>query len=71
MCFVHLYNDPNTDQIRVNLFNAPHQLRAQGYDTEDRAFLDPISPGTSSAVDLATTAGKDTFVGQYNRFYDE
>lgn len=71
--YVHLYNDPNTDQIRVNLFNALNQLRAQGYDTPKVApFLDPmITWYQQPLVDLATTAGKDTFVGQYIRFYNE
>ena len=63
--YVHLYNDPNTDQIQVNLFNALNQLRAQGYDTPKIApFLDPmITWYQQPLVDLATTAGKDTFVG--------
>lgn len=71
--YVHLYNDPNTDQIRVNLFTALNQLRAQGYDTPKIApFLDPmITWYQQPLVDLATTAGKDTFVGQYIRFYQE
>ena len=71
--YVHLYNDPNTDQIRVNLFNALNQLRAQGYDTPKVApFLDPmITWYQQPLVDLATTAGKDAFVGQYIRFYNE
>ncbi len=71
--YVHLYNDPNTDEIRVNLFNALNQLRAQGYDTPKIApFLDPmITWYEQPLVDLATTAGKDTFVGQYIRFYNE
>jgi hypothetical protein len=71
--YVHLYNDPNTDQIRANLFQALNQLRAQGYDTPKIApFLDPmITWYQQPLVDLATTAGKDTFVGQYIRFYNE
>jgi hypothetical protein len=71
--YVHLYNDPNTDQIRVNLFNALKQLRALGYDTPKVApFLDPlITWYQQPLVDLATAAGKDTFVGQYIRFYNE
>jgi hypothetical protein len=71
--YVHLYNDPNTDQIRVNLFNALNQLRAQGYNTPKIApFLDPvITWDQQPLVDLATTTGKDTFVGQYIRFFNE
>jgi hypothetical protein len=71
--YVHLYNDPNTDQIRVNLFTALNQLRAQGYDTPKIApFLDPmITWYQQPLVDLATTSGKDTFVAQYIRFYNE
>src|SRR6266404_2677567 len=71
--YVHLYNDPNTDQIRVNLFKALNQLREQGYDTPKIApFLDPmITWYQQPLVDLATTSGKDTFVGQYIRLFNE
>jgi len=60
--YVHLYNDPNTDQIRVNLFNALNQLRARVMNTpEDRAgFLTDDHLVQQPLVDLATTAGKDT-----------
>jgi hypothetical protein len=71
--YVHLYNDPNTDQIRINLFKALNQLRALGYDTPKvTPFLDPmITWYQQPLVDLATASGKTTFVGQYLRFFAE
>jgi hypothetical protein len=69
--YVHLF--PGSEQQRVNLFSALSHLRAKGYDTPKVApFLDPmITWYQQPPVDLATAAGKDTFVGQYIRFYNQ
>ena len=71
--YVHLYLDPVLEQERINLFTALSQLRAVGYDTPKIVpFLDPaITWNGQPAVDLATAAGKDTFVAQYIRFYNQ
>ncbi len=71
--YVHLYQDPVLEQARINLFIALSQLRAEGYDTPKIApFLDPaITWNGQPLVDLATAAGKDTFVAQYIRFYNQ
>jgi len=68
--YVHLY--PGHEQERINLFKALSQLRAEGYDTPKVApFLDPVTTWTEQPVDVATVAGKDEFVGQYIRFFDQ
>ena len=69
--YVHLI--PSFENERVNLFTALNQLRAEGYDTPKIApFLDPLITWYQlPLVDLATTAGKDEFVGQYIRFYNQ
>ncbi len=69
--YVHLI--PEFDQERTNLFQALNQLRAQGYDVPKVApFLDPLITWDGQPnVNLATTAGKDAFVGQYTRFFNE
>jgi hypothetical protein len=75
--YCHLMGDPSQEQRQVNLFQAASQLRAQGYNVPRIApFFDvPLTfiPqfGYTSPVDLATAAGKDTFVNQYKRFFDE
>src|SRR5439155_3947773 len=75
--YCHLMGDPAHEQKQINLFQAAAELRAQGYNVPRVApFFDvPLTfiPqfGYSSPVDLATAAGKDTFVNQYKRFYDE
>ncbi len=71
--YVHLYADPVLEQTRINLFIALNQLRAEGYDTPKIApFLDPaITWNGQPPVDLATPGGKDTFVAQYIRFYNQ
>jgi hypothetical protein len=69
--YVHLI--PSSEEQRVNLFRALGQLRVQGYDVPKVApFLDPlITWHEQPSVDLATAAGKDEFVGQYVRFFDQ
>ncbi len=69
--YVHLY--PGLEQQRVNLFSALNQLRAEGYDTPKIApFLDQqITWNAGPAIDLATGGGKDEFVNQYIRFYNQ
>ena len=75
--YVHLMGDPAHEQKRVNLFQAAADLRREGYNVPKIApFFDvPLSfiPdfGVSVPVDLATPAGKDTFVDQYKRFYNQ
>ena len=68
--YVHLYQ--GLEQQRVNLFTALSQLRAEGYDTPKIApFLDPAITWNGTSIDLATTAGKNEFVNQYIRFYNQ
>jgi hypothetical protein len=69
--YVHLI--PSMDQQRVNLFQALSDLRQQGYRTPKVApFLDPIITwDILGPINVATTAGKDNFVGQYQRFFEE
>jgi hypothetical protein len=72
---VHLI--PSMEQQRINLFQALHDLRVQGYDVPRVVpFLDPVITGNlgwngnpNVPIDLATPAGKDAFVNQYIRFY--
>lgn len=70
--YVHLY--PGADEQRINLFTALNHLRNEGYDVPKVApFLDPIIiwdvlPGDN---DMATTGGKDKFVDQYIRFFNQ
>ena len=69
--YVHLI--PSMEQQRVNLFQALAELRLEGYRTPKVApFLDPIITwNILGDVDLSTTEGKDEFVGQYIRFFDQ
>jgi hypothetical protein len=71
--YVHLI--PNYEPQRVNLFTALRQLRDAGYKVPQVApFLDPaitFDPIYLGPVDLCTTAGKDVFVGQYVRFFNQ
>jgi len=71
MLYVHLI--PSSEQQRINLFQALNQLRYEGYDVPKVApFLDPmITWDQQPLVNLATTAGKDTFVNQYIRFFNQ
>jgi hypothetical protein len=69
--YVHLM--PDMEQQRINLFAAYSQLRAAGYDVPAIApMLDPmITWDILPPIDLATTAGKDAFVSQYIRFFNQ
>ncbi|MBI3852376.1 MAG: tandem-95 repeat protein [Verrucomicrobia bacterium] len=71
MLYVHLI--PSSEQQRINLFQALNQMRRDGYDVPKIApFLDPlITWNQQPLVDVATTAGKDTFAGQYIRFFNQ
>ena len=69
--YVHLI--PAFEQQRRNLFQALHDLRAEGYQVPRTApFLDPMITWSGKPnVDLATEAGKDHFVDQYIRFFEQ
>src|SRR5436309_563080 len=62
--YVHLMLD--SEQQRINLFQAAGQLRRLGYDgPRISPFLGPIITWSiRPAIDLATTAGKDEFAAQ-------
>src|SRR4051794_34773730 len=70
---IYVIEIPDHDQQRVNLFAAANDLRAQGYDVPKIApFLDPvITWSIQPPIDVATAAGKDTWVAQYKKWYDE
>jgi FkbM family methyltransferase len=68
--YVHLTE--RWEEQRVNLFRAYADLRAEGYDPPAIApFLDPSGIWPSSPIDVATSHGKDAFVGQYIRFFKQ
>ena len=70
--YVHLI--PEWEQQRMNLFEAMSQLRSQGYEVPKAVpFLDgPITWAIQPPFpDLATTAGKDTWVNQYIRWFNQ
>ena len=69
--YVHMID--SFDQRRIHLFQALSDLRSQGYDVPKVApFLDPtIIWNNQPPVDLATTAGKDAFVGEYIKFFNQ
>jgi hypothetical protein len=70
--YVHLI--PGWEQERINLFEAMAQLRSQGYEVPKAVpFLDTdITWKTKPPFpDLATSAGKDTWVAQYTRFFQQ
>ncbi len=71
MLYVHLF--PGSEQQRINLFQALNELRSEGYDVPKvTPFLDPmITWDQQPLVNLATVAGKDTFVNQYIRFFNQ
>ena len=71
MLYVHLI--PSSEEQRVNFFQALNQLRLDGYDVPKVApFLDPlITWYKQPLIDVATTTGKDTFVSQYIRFFNQ
>jgi autotransporter-associated beta strand protein len=71
------------EQQRINLFQALHDLRAQGYNVPKVVpFLDtnitsyygwtaPTQAAKYETIDLATSAGKDALASQYERFYNQ
>ncbi len=69
--YVHLI--PSSEEERINLFRALNQLRRDGWNVPKVApFLDPIITWNGQPmVDLQTVAGKDEFVGQYIRFFNQ
>jgi len=69
--FVHLVNGVPR-QNRKNLFQALNEMRAEGYDVPKVApFLDTAIIWSGRTVDLATTAGKDEFIGYYIDFFSD
>ena len=74
---VHLWlpvsGDQQFENSRKNLFRALYLLRSAGYDTPKVVpFLDgALTWYSSNPVNLATTAGKNDFVNQYIRFFDQ
>jgi len=71
MFYVHLF--PGSELQRINLFTALNQLRSEGYDVPKIApFLDPIITwGETPVVNLGTEPGKDAWVNQYIRFFNQ
>lgn len=71
MLYVHLI--PSSEQERINLFQALNQLRREGWNVPKVApFLDPmITWDQQPLVDVSTAAGKDTFVSQYIRWFNQ
>ena len=69
--YVHLI--PSSEQERTNLFQTLNQLRREGWNVPKVApFLDPmITWDQQPLVNVATAAGKDTFAGQYIRFFNQ
>lgn len=69
--YVHLI--PSSEDQRVNLFRALNQLRREGWNVPKVApFLDPmITWNQQPPVNVATAAGKDTFVSQYIRWFNQ
>ncbi|NOS69667.1 MAG: tandem-95 repeat protein [Verrucomicrobia bacterium] len=71
MLYVHLI--PSSEEQRVNLFRALNQLRSEGWNVPKVApFLDPmITWDQQPLVDVNTAAGKDEFVNQYIRWFNQ
>ena len=71
MLYVHLI--PSSETERINLFQALSQLRQEGWNVPKVApFLDPmITWNQQPLVDVNTAAGKDTFVNQYIRWFNQ
>ncbi|KAA3614977.1 MAG: T9SS C-terminal target domain-containing protein [Calditrichaeota bacterium] len=69
--WVHLMKQ--SESIRINLFRALAEMRAEGYDVPKVApFLDPlITWHEKPNIDLATSAGKDSLAAQYIRFFNQ
>ncbi|HVS64347.1 MAG TPA: hypothetical protein VMT85_12690 [Thermoanaerobaculia bacterium] len=74
--YVHLFPE-QFETTRIDIFRALSELRSEGYDTPKVApFLDPVitwGPEFSpeGGLDLATSSGKDEFVDQYVRWYEQ
>lgn len=74
---VHLWlpesGDQQFEESRKNLFRALYELRYAGYDTPKVVpFLDgALTWYSGNPLNLATTAGKNDFVNQYIRFFDQ
>ncbi|OHB56463.1 MAG: hypothetical protein A2Y12_19780 [Planctomycetes bacterium GWF2_42_9] len=65
---------PFMEEQRINLFQALSELRKEGYDVPKVApFLDPVITWSiyGNPPDCATTAGKDAFVNEYIRFFQQ
>ena len=65
---------PFMEQQRINLFQALGELRKAGYDVPKVVpFLDPVITWSiyGTPPDLSTTAGKDAFVNEYIRFFQQ
>lgn len=68
--WVHLI--PSYETQRVNLFRALGEMRSAGYDVPKIApFLDPMITWDGTSINVATTAGKNEFVNQYIRFFQQ
>jgi hypothetical protein len=65
---------PTTASSAKNLFSAMSQLRSQGYDVPKIApWYDSSGYGvaTNTKIDLATAAGRSTFINQYTTFFSD
>lgn len=71
LLYVHLI--PSSESQRINLFQALNQLRREGWNVPKVApFLDPmITWHQQPLVDVNTVAGKDEFVSQYIRWFNQ
>jgi len=70
LIYVHLI--PDFEAQRLNLFQALSELRAEGYQVPQVApWLDPAITFYFNPIDLCQQAGRDVFVAQYIRFYQQ
>ena len=70
--YVHLIE--RFEEQRINFFAALSELRSLGYDVPKIApFLDPFGIWAlkEARLDVAKKGGKDEFVGQYLRFFEQ
>ncbi|UCD28243.1 MAG: hypothetical protein JSV03_14315, partial [Planctomycetota bacterium] len=69
---MHVHLIRSFENQRINLFDACNELRSQGYDVPKCVpFLDPKIIWHNSSVNLATESGKDEFVGEYIRWFNQ
>ncbi len=69
---IYLHLIPTYESYRVNFFKAYGHLRRMGWDVPKIApFLDPFGIWREAPIDLATDEGKEIFVGEYIRFFDQ